>query len=352
MHALEIVARNAGRTRRFRTAAIKHGVELGEQLLHLLVDADIDAAMEGHAFARHLFDAAVDIVLFHLEVGNAEAQQAAGAALALIDMHVMAGAAKLLGRRHAGGTRADDGDLLAGLLLRRIGTDITGLIGLVGQCLFNRLDRDRDVLEVQRAGFLAGRRADAAGEFRKIVGRVQVADRRVPVAIVDEIVPVRDLVVDRTARRAVAEGNAAIHAARGLLLDFRLRHRQREFAKMPDTIGCRLVLVHLPVDLEKTCYLAHVSVPVEHVAGLPPHPLSSSGRERNRGIGSLIGWVVMGAGKRLPPGRPIAYSAATLMRARSISCSARRYSTGMTFRNFGRKVAQLSRISLPRVEPV
>ena len=32
----------------------------GEQLGDRLVDADIDAAMEGHALALHLLDAAVD----------------------------------------------------------------------------------------------------------------------------------------------------------------------------------------------------------------------------------------------------------------------------------------------------
>jgi hypothetical protein len=79
-----------------------------EQFVNGLVDADIDVAVEGHALAVHLLDAAVDVVLFHLEVGNAEAHQPAGAALALVDMHVMADAAKLLGGRHAGRAGADD----------------------------------------------------------------------------------------------------------------------------------------------------------------------------------------------------------------------------------------------------
>ena len=51
---------------------------LGEQLGDRLVDADIDAVMEGHAFALHLLDAALDMVLLHLEVGNAVAHQPAG----------------------------------------------------------------------------------------------------------------------------------------------------------------------------------------------------------------------------------------------------------------------------------
>ena len=42
------------------------------------IDADIDAVMEDHAFGLHLRDAAVDVDLLHLEVGDAVAQQPAG----------------------------------------------------------------------------------------------------------------------------------------------------------------------------------------------------------------------------------------------------------------------------------
>lgn len=68
----------------------------GEQFGDRLVDADIDAAMEGHALALHLLDAPVDIVLLDLEVGNTVAHQPAGPAFALVDMDVVTGAAKLL----------------------------------------------------------------------------------------------------------------------------------------------------------------------------------------------------------------------------------------------------------------
>ncbi|MNX89691.1 hypothetical protein D3C86_1217120 [compost metagenome] len=63
-----------------------------------------------------------------------------------------------------------------------------------------------------------------------------------------------------TARRAVTVGNAAIHAACRLLLHLGIRHRNGEFAEMADTIRCGLILAHLPVDLKKTCNLAHVYV--------------------------------------------------------------------------------------------
>ena len=249
---------------------------IGEQLLDLDIDADVDAAMEGDAFALDLLDAAVDEVLLHLEVGNAVAQQAAGLGFALVDMHLMAGAAELLGGGEAGGAGTDDGDLLAGMHRCRLRHDEAQFVSLVGDRLLDGLDRHRCIFEVQRAGFLAGRRADAAGEFGEVVGRMQVADRRFPVVVIDEIVPVRDLVVHRTAGRAVAIGDATVHAAGGLFLHFRFRHRDREFAEMANAIRGRLILRHLAVDFEETRYLAHVFSLFEAVC-----PLDTGAWKRN-----------------------------------------------------------------------
>ena len=58
------------------------------------------------------------MALFHLEVGNAVAQQAAGLGVLLIDMDVVAGARELLRASKTRGTRTDDRDLLAGLARR------------------------------------------------------------------------------------------------------------------------------------------------------------------------------------------------------------------------------------------
>ena len=165
-----------------------------------IVDADMDAVMEGHAFGLHLLDAAVDVHLLHLEVGDAVAHQAAGLGAALVDVHVMAGARELLRAGQARRARADDGDLLAGLARRQFGLQPLR-DGAVGDRAFDRLDGDRVVVDVERAGRLARRRADAAGHFREIVGRVQVARGLLPVAAIDEVVPVRNLVVDRAAGR-------------------------------------------------------------------------------------------------------------------------------------------------------
>src|SRR3546814_15345673 len=84
---------------------------------------------------------------------------------------------------------------------------------------FDRLDRDRRVIDVERAARLAWRGADPAGELRKIVGGMQRIQRHLPVVGIDQMVPVRDHVVHRTA--VMAERNAAVNAARRLILQDR-----------------------------------------------------------------------------------------------------------------------------------
>ena len=70
--------------------------------------------VEDHALGRHLLDATLDVALLELEVGDAVAQQPARLGVLFVDVNLMAGARELLGAGEAGGTRADDGDLLAG----------------------------------------------------------------------------------------------------------------------------------------------------------------------------------------------------------------------------------------------
>ncbi len=257
MHALELLAGQAGIARGLGAAGEQHGVELAVQASEGAGDADIDAVMELHALGLHLPHAAVDVALLHLEVGDAVAQQAAGLRLALEDVDVVADAGELLGRRETRRPRADHRHLLAGLHRGGLGHHPAHAPGLVGDRLFDGLDRDRLVLEVEGAGLLAGRGADAAGEFRKVVGGVQVARRLLPVRVEDEVVPVGDLVVDRAARRAVAERDAAIHAARRLLLQVVLVERQGEFEEVAHAVGRELILLLLPVELEEACDLAH-----------------------------------------------------------------------------------------------
>src|SRR6201999_3533685 len=112
---------------------------------------------------------------------NAVAEQAAGFRPAFVDVDLVAGARELLRTGEAGRPGADNRDLLAGLLRRDLGLEAFR-DGAVGNGAFDRFDGDRVLVDVERARGFARRRADTAGDFRKVVGRMQIARRLVPVA--------------------------------------------------------------------------------------------------------------------------------------------------------------------------
>src|SRR5207253_2852508 len=82
--------------------------------------AGMDAVMKRHALGFHLRHAAVDDVLFHLEVGDAVTKQSAGLGEFFVDVDVVAGTRELLRGREARRSGAGDRDLLAGLDRRNL----------------------------------------------------------------------------------------------------------------------------------------------------------------------------------------------------------------------------------------
>ena len=102
MNAAELAARDRQVARGFRAAGQHHGVEAVGHALDRHADADMRAVMEHDALGFHLRHALCDVMLLHLEVGNAVGEQAAGARVLLEQVHLMAGARELLRARHAG----------------------------------------------------------------------------------------------------------------------------------------------------------------------------------------------------------------------------------------------------------
>ena len=213
-------------------------------------------AVERDAFGFHLFDAPSDHVFFHFEIGNAVNQQAAGARIFLINVDVMARARELLRSGEACRTRANDRDLFSGFCFGRLRQHPALFKSAVCYCAFDRFNRHRLVVDVQSARGFAWRWANAARDFWEVIGRVQVLRRLFPVAAIDEIVPIGDLVIDGAAR--MAKRNAAIHTAARLLFEVALWQRHHKFVIVLHALFDRLVLAVGAVEFQKSCRLAHV----------------------------------------------------------------------------------------------
>ena len=138
------------------------------------IRAHVRVGLELHAFGAHLLQAAVDEVLLHLEIGDAVAQQAADAVGLLEHRHRVAGARQLLRGGQAGRARSRRRPRACRCAPRGgSGVIQPSVEGAVDDGLFDLLDGDRRLVDAQHAGGFAGRRTDAAGEFREIVGGVQ-----------------------------------------------------------------------------------------------------------------------------------------------------------------------------------
>src|SRR5271169_4229773 len=170
--------------------------------------------LELDTLSRHLLDAAVDEMLLHLKIGDAVAQQASDAIALFEKRHPVAGARQLLRGGKPRGTGAHHGHALAGPGGGRLGPDPTLPERVIDDGLLNLLDGYRRLVDAEHAGGLARGRANTAGEFRKIVGRMQHADGFAPAAAINQIVPVGNDIVQRTA--GVAKRHAAVHAPRAL----------------------------------------------------------------------------------------------------------------------------------------
>jgi hypothetical protein len=200
--------------------------------------------------------------------------------------------------------------------------------------VLDRLDAHRIVVDVERARFLARRRTDAAGELRKIVRRVQHVERLAPLLQVDEIVPVRNDVVDGAA--ALAERDAAIHAARALLRRGVVVERDDELAIVGDAL-----LGGSDASGLRASSMKPVILPI---SGLRPECGVVVGRAQSRPT-RLRAWL---RASRSCGDRTRGLAAAF---AAYISVSARLYSVGNTLTNLRRAASQSSTIASASVLP-
>src|SRR6185503_523152 len=241
VHARKLAPRDGQVARHLGASGEHHGIEIREHFgrgnkIHCVIGnalawkfrANTHASAKLNAFGAQLGEPAVDDFLVELEIRDAVAQQSADAVVLFEYRDPVASARQLLRAGEAGGAGADNRNLLARLVNGGLRFHPARFPGLVDDRVLDRLDADRVLVDAQNAGLFAGCGADAAGELREIVGRMQRLDRVLPVAAIDQVVPVRNDIVDRAALHA--KRDAAIHAARALHLGILVGKAQVELA--------------------------------------------------------------------------------------------------------------------------
>ena len=207
-------------------------------------------------------------MLFQLHIGNAVPEKAAHPVPSLIDSHQMAPAVQLVRRSQARGTGADDRHLFACTHLRRPCMGISHAVGVLNDGQLVALRPHRISVQIAGAGRLAQARADPSCELRKITGLHQAVICFLPVAQIQEIVPLRHHILQWTTGHHTAqhlarltERHAACHASGPLFLLLRLRQRGMKFIEMPDTLQGRLRSRILTFVIQKACWFSHDRTP-------------------------------------------------------------------------------------------
>ena len=221
-------------------AAEDHRVVVCQHLGGVHRPAHVHPGQKLDPFGLHDADPALHHLLFQLHAGDAVHQKAAGAVLPLVDGDGVAALVEVIGDGEARRPRPDDGDALAGAGGGRGGLDPSPGVARLDDGALVLTDGDRAAGHLAAgAGGFAQSRADPAGELGKAVGGKQAAQRKLPPAMPEQLVPLGDEVVQRAARgRAaqdrprLAEGHAAVHAAAGLGLLFFPRQPGVKFAEV------------------------------------------------------------------------------------------------------------------------
>mmetsp|Transcript_96794 Transcript_96794/g.276534 ORF Transcript_96794/g.276534 Transcript_96794/m.276534 type:complete len:331 (-) Transcript_96794:510-1502(-) len=216
VHALELapvhreVARDGGAEREHERVGV------GAEYVDVDVNANVRLRHELDALLDQHVDSPLDLLLLQLHVGDTVHEQPTDTVLTLVHRHLVPHLIQLVGHRQARRPATDHRDGHARAEGRHARHHPTLLPRPVDDGVLHVFDRHRRVDEPGHASTLARRGADTARELRKVVCFVEAVDRLAPLPLVNQIVPLRDEVVDRAAGVCLAEGRAAVHAARRL----------------------------------------------------------------------------------------------------------------------------------------
>ena len=245
-------------------AAQNDRVILFQQFLRGDIHADVHAGLEGHAFGLHQRLAAQDHGFIQFHIRDAVHQQTADTVAALVHSHAVAAVVQRIRRRQTRGAASDDSDLLAAANLRRHRLDEAFFERRLDDEQLVVVNGDRGTAHAVDAGLLAQRRAHSSGELREVGCLRQTVECVRIIAQVDFFVPLGDQVMQRaTGHHAIqfhgrlAEGHAAVHAARALRPPFLRRQRLVKFTEVRDPGRYRHIRIFLSFIFQKSGRLSH-----------------------------------------------------------------------------------------------
>ena len=165
---------------------------------------------------------------------------------------------ELIGGGQTGRAGSDDGHAPPGAHDRRPGLNPAFGEGSLDDRQLDVLDRHRFVVDAEHARSFARRRAQSTREIGKVIRGVQAIAGGAPALPIHEVVPVRDLVSERAT--LVTERDAAVHAARALIADFRLRGGQVHLVPVEQAQVDRPLPWFRPLDVDETGDVTHATL--------------------------------------------------------------------------------------------
>lgn len=146
-----------------------NSVECFDEFFRTHVHANMHARLEGNAFNAHLFYAAVNEPLFHLEVWNSVPQKSARPVILFKYGYKVSCARKLLGARKTGRTGTNNSHSSAGQFGRSLGLYPSFCKTAVNDAALIVLNGNRRLNDPQHACAFAWSGAQASCELRKVV---------------------------------------------------------------------------------------------------------------------------------------------------------------------------------------
>src|SRR5262245_16047661 len=251
-------------------------IEFALKFIDRYVRTDVGVGVEHDAFFAHQVEPPVENILLHFEFGNAVSQESADTIGALENGDPVPRLIQLSGRCKSRGARSNNGNRFARPHFRTAGPDDSFFESAIDDGDFDVFDRHRIGIDPENARPFARRRADPAGKLREVIRCEKSIERFLPLAFVDEVVPVGNDVSERAA--LMAERNAAIHASRSLRLKLVFRELLVDLLVVVDSLRDRTAFKIYSADFQKARRITHVAP--SRTSWLPAP--SAPGRADNR----------------------------------------------------------------------